>query len=149
MSSERRSSTLKDRVAQWETKASEYEAKQHANVFSHAYTGAEPISAAEYGHPVEGSLTDQRGKDAAHWVDHEVDKLVGEIAKIGRENPGTGRVECTFGEIFAHYVDISNTVVGVLMRARRRNRVEYEGEMLFQHKSEAVVITLCEGRGGE
>lgn len=134
-------SSLKQRVALWQSRTDEHEQKQHTNVFSEKFTGDKIFSHDEYGHPVEGTLTAQRGVQAAEWVDHEVDKLIEEIQQIGTID-SQGRVTCTFGQIFTHYVDISNTVVGILMRARKRKRIHYEGEMLFQNKSEDVVIVV-------
>lgn len=71
-------------------------------------------------------------------------KLVGEIEKLGRKQ-STGVVEVTFGELFARYADVSDTLVGILARAKKRDLLKYEGQgghLLFQGKHDAVVITL-------
>jgi len=136
---------VKRKANLWQQKLDEQASKSRANPFSQNFTGEtslDHLSKEEYGRPVEGSLTDIRGKQAASWVDHEVDKLVGEILKIGRFDPSEGGLATVaFGELFLHYQDISNTVVGILMRAKKRKRVKYEGEMLFQHSSKNVKIT--------
>ncbi|KHJ89962.1 hypothetical protein OESDEN_10200 [Oesophagostomum dentatum] len=53
-----------------------------------------------------------------------------------------GRVEITFGKLFSVYQFISDKVVGMLLRARKHQMVDFEGEMLYQRRDEEVVITL-------
>ena len=54
------------------------------------------------------------------------------------------RVGITFGVLFDTYADISDTLVGILMRARKRKKVSYDGDgMLFQGVHDHVVIRLC------
>ena len=48
----------------------------------------------------------------------------------------------SFGHIFSIYVAISDKVVGLLLRARKHGLVDFEGEMLFQHRDEGVMILL-------
>ena len=108
-------------------------------------TGPDPstLPSSEYGHPAEGSLTAQRAVDAGVWVDREIDRLICEIKEIGKFDELEGGVcTTTFGELFLRYQDISNSVVGVLMRARKRKRVKFLGEMLYQHSCKAVKITV-------
>ncbi|KAH9261413.1 hypothetical protein BASA81_000057 [Batrachochytrium salamandrivorans] len=90
------------------------------------------------------TLSEARGQKAAEWVEKEVYKLVGEIEKLGRKQ-STGVVEITFGELFNRYADVSDTLVGILARAKKRDLLKYEGQgghLLFQGKHDAVVITL-------
>ncbi|KAI6234458.1 GOLD domain-containing protein [Aphelenchoides fujianensis] len=54
----------------------------------------------------------------------------------------TGHTVITFGELFRIYQYISDKVVGMLLRARKNKMLDFEGEMLFQRRDEAVVITL-------
>ena len=54
----------------------------------------------------------------------------------------TGQATITFGELFDMYADVSDTLVGILLRARRRKRLVFEGDMLFQGQSDKVVITV-------
>ena len=60
---------------------------------------------------------------------------------MGDEQPD-GTVAVTFGRLFERYTRISNKVVGMLLRARKQNLVDFEGEMLFQRRDDNVVITL-------
>ena len=60
-------------------------------------------------------------------------------------SPGTenedGTVSVTFGKLFDAYTRISDTLVGWLVRARKRGYVTFEGEMLYQGKDNDVIIT--------
>lgn len=135
---------VKSKTKLWQQRMNEINEANKHNPFSREFDGHHDVVDKEhYGHPVEGSLTDIRGKEAAKWVDHEVDRLCQEIKKIGQYDPIEGGIcTCTFGDLFVHYQDISNTVVGILMRAKKRKRVKYVGEMLYQHSCKDVKITV-------
>ena len=47
-----------------------------------------------------------------------------------------------FGPLFYLYQDISDTLVGILMRAKKYKRISYPGDMLFQGKDDEVIIRL-------
>uniref|UniRef100_A0A674A4F8 Si:dkey-29b11.3 n=1 Tax=Salmo trutta TaxID=8032 RepID=A0A674A4F8_SALTR len=53
-------------------------------------------------------------------------------------------VTVEFGKLFEHYVNISNKVVGILLRARKQGLVSFEGEMLWQGQDNRVLITLLQ-----
>ena len=106
---------------------------------------------------------------AAAWVDSEIDKLIAVIERVGTKS-GEGGVAVTFGELFAayqvlrgvtavalassmlttrfplapvsHLQDISDTLVGILMRAKKRGRLVYEGDMLFRGTHDDTLITV-------
>ena len=135
---------VKSRKSLWESRIHEIEESDKANPFSRNFTGEhEKLDKDHYGRPPEGSLTEKRGQEAAVWVDKEIDKLIVEIKKIGEFDAEEGGITVEFGKLFLQYQDISNTVVGILMRAKKRGRVKYEGEMLYQHKPH-VKITVIE-----
>ena len=48
----------------------------------------------------------------------------------------------TFGKLFNVYADISDTLVGILMRARKRGKLGFEGDMLFQGAHDHVLISV-------
>jgi hypothetical protein len=84
-----------------------------------------------------------RATQAALWVEKEVAKLLEEIEKIGRKKGQ--ETEVTFGELFVHYQDVSDTLVGILQRAKKRGILKYEGEgggLLLQKRHDNVVITM-------
>ena len=99
-----------------------------------------------YGKAVKGSKTEERAKQAKVWVDAEIDKLVEIIREHGEEHgaeeQGAPGLSIPFGKLFTVYADISDTLVGILMRAKRRKRVAYESDMLFQGVHDHVLIRV-------
>ncbi|KAI4811098.1 hypothetical protein KUCAC02_014019 [Chaenocephalus aceratus] len=140
---------LKENWQKWSNEHREY---QKLNPFSH---GTRPSVAApqrgqdDYGKPLQGSMTEQRGKDAHTHISREVEELCEVIRNIGEpgDKDGDGGddgkvVTVDFRKLFEHYVTISNKLVGVLLRARKQRLVDFEGEMLWQGKDDHAVITL-------
>ena len=82
-----------------------------------------------------------RAKKAQEWGEVEIEKLLGGIRQNG-ELSDDGKVAISFGVLFDVYADISDTLVGILMRARKRKRLTYDGDMLFQGAHDNVVITI-------
>lgn len=137
---------LAERLKMWQNKVDQHLVGQSQNVFSGGYQGEQRLKIGDegYGKPVEGSKTDERAKAAAVWVDKEIDKMVEVIKKIGGYDEVQGGYTVTFGELFHAYQDISDTLVGILMRAKKRKRVYYIGDMLYQGMSDNVKITVIE-----
>ncbi|XP_026228398.1 actin-binding Rho-activating protein [Anabas testudineus] len=100
----------------------------------------------EYGRPLKGSMTEQRGKDAHTHISREVQELCEVMVNIGelREKDGGKVIAVEFGKLFEHYVTVSNKLVGILLRARKQKLVDFEGEMLWQGKDDHVVINLLQ-----
>lgn len=100
---------------------------------------------------MEGSKSDLRAKSAADWVEKEVVKLVNEIERVGTPI-GNDQVTVTFGALFMHYQDVSDTLVGMLVRAQKRGIITYEGHgggLLLQGKHDKVVISLDRKRAAK
>ncbi|KAI1307939.1 Actin-binding Rho-activating protein [Halotydeus destructor] len=93
-----------------------------------------------YGRPVPGSKTEQRGIKAHKHMLEEVKNLCAVIRQCGLETPQGWLIN--FGELFRIYAAISDKVVGVLLRARKQKLLDFEGEMLFQRRDDHVIITL-------
>ncbi|XP_034467186.1 actin-binding Rho-activating protein isoform X1 [Hippoglossus hippoglossus] len=143
---------LKENWQKWSDEHQEY---QKHNPFSH---DARPSAVVpqrgqdDYGRPLQGSMTEQRGKDAHSRISIEVQELCEVIRNIGemKDCDGEGSscdgksVRVEFGKLFEHYVTISNKLVGILLRARKQRLVDFEGEMLWQGKDDHVVITLLQ-----
>ncbi len=92
-------------------------------------------------------MSDQRAVKAQEWVEKEVDKLMTNIVALAKRNQSSGKCEVTFGELFYTYQDISDTLVGIMVRAKKRGLIEYEGQgghMLFQGRHDNVVVTVTE-----
>ncbi|XP_031550019.1 actin-binding Rho-activating protein-like [Actinia tenebrosa] len=100
-----------------------------------------PKHGKEYGRPEAGSRTEARGKYAGLHISKEVFDLCKIIKQLGKEQPN-GTVIITFGKLFDRYTTISNKLVGMLMRARKQELVDFEGEMLWQRRDEDKIITL-------
>ena len=75
---------------------------------------------------VEGTLTAERAAKAADWVTQEINKLISVIERIGSVN-GDGKTFVCFGPLFYAYQDISDTLVGIMMRAKKRKLISYPG----------------------
>ena len=92
----------------------------------------------EYGTPAAGTLTAERGVQAHKHIGAEVVQL----CKVLESFPsGVARQDgVPFRQVFDAYVDISNKVVGVLLRARKHGVVHFAGEMLFQGVHDNVPI---------
>jgi len=98
---------------------------------------------ADYGKPKAGSKTEARAQAAKKWVDKEIDKLVEVVTKLGEPDPERdGQITTTFGPLFIAYQDISDTLVGILMRSKKRKRIYYKGDMLFQGQHNHVKISV-------
>ena len=69
-------------------------------------------------------------------METEIEKLI----EVIKEN-GDGTT-ITFGVLFEVYANISDTLVGILMRARKRKRLHFESDMLFQGVHDSVVIRI-------
>ncbi|XP_077382901.1 actin-binding Rho-activating protein [Festucalex cinctus] len=138
---------LKDNWQKWSENHQEH---QKHNPFSH---DTRPIAVVpqrgqdDYGRPLQGSLTAQRGEDAHTHISREVQELCDVIKDIGvqgHEDGNGGNISVAFGRLFEHYVTISNKLVGILLRARKQKLVDFEGEMLWQGKDDHVMITLLQ-----
>lgn len=148
-------SSVQDLKENWQKWSSEHQEYQKKNPFSHDTRPSVLVpqrGQGDYGRPLHGSMTEQRGKDAHTHVSKEVEELCEVIRSIGEtgdrdEGGGGGKrkvVTVKFGKLFEHYVTISNKLVGILIRARKQRLVEFQGEMLWQGQDDHVVITLLE-----
>jgi len=131
------------RVQEWNSKVDDILDSNKENPFSKDFLQSRTpqVGDAEYGRAKAGSKTEERAVNAQAWVEKEVDKLCSVILDIGDEQPD-GTVTVTFGKLFITYQDISDTLVGILMRARRKKKISYQGDMLFQGMSDNVIITV-------
>ncbi|XP_070692257.1 actin-binding Rho-activating protein [Pempheris klunzingeri] len=137
----------------WQRWSSEHQEYQKNNPFSHDTRPSVVVPQRgqdDYGRPLQGSMTEQRGKDAHTHISKEVQELCEVIRSIGEPrhkdldaSSSNGKaITVEFGKLFEHYVTISNKLVGILLRARKQRLVDFEGEMLWQGQDNHVVITL-------
>ena len=119
---------LQQRALELEERQKKANEEMKANPFSKNFdpTAAKnrvKKGAEGYGKAVAGSETEARANKAQEWIEHEIGKLVEVLKEFGQENGATGEVHMTFGELFERYADISDTLVGILMRAKKRKRI--------------------------
>lgn len=77
------------------------------------------------------------------WVDDGISKLVKLIQDHGTPDPQEGgRVTATFGTLFDNFGPGSDMLVGILMRARKKERIKYVGDMLFKGVHDEVKISI-------
>ncbi|KAM4689758.1 actin-binding Rho-activating protein [Discoglossus pictus] len=131
----------------WEKWSGEHVLSQKLNPFSdefdHEFAMSTRLHKGDkgYGRPKEGTKTAERAARAEAHIYREMKDLcfiIGTMARPGKD----GKVRVTFGELFDRYVRISDKVVGILIRARKHDMVDFYGEMLWQGKDDHVIITL-------
>ncbi|XP_048738396.1 actin-binding Rho-activating protein-like [Ostrea edulis] len=133
------------KVNQWQKLCDDHKEKQMINPFS-AWEGAAHRQKLDrddpnYGRPVEGSMTEYRGRKAGELISGEILELCHVIADLGQRNADAS-FSISFGQLFEAYTTISNKLVGMLMRARKQKLLTFPGEMLFQRRDDDVIITL-------
>ncbi|XP_022199733.2 actin-binding Rho-activating protein [Nilaparvata lugens] len=155
---------LADKVSKFNSQINRHLESQQLNPFSGQFSRSpspRPFAKDEYGKPVAGSLTEVRGHRAQSHICKEVLELCEIIQELGEYNkrqrekhrdpndeddeddiPDDGTIIVTFGELFQMYTKISNKVVGLLLAAKKRGLVYFEGEMLFQRRDDNVLIAL-------
>ncbi|XP_056153975.1 actin binding Rho activating protein b [Lampris incognitus] len=140
-------STVGSLKSRWQNWASEHTVNQKLNPFSEEFDYEYSMSLRlhkgqeGYGHPKEGSKTAERAKRAEQHIHREIGDMCYVIRTMADPDPD-GKSRVTFGHLFDRYVRISDKVVGILMRARKHGKVAFEGEMLWQGRDDAVIITL-------
>lgn len=77
-------------------------------------------------------------------LQNEIKLLVDIMLKHGQKAEVDGKevIQMKFKELFELYKVISNKVVGLLIRARKHKLLSFEGEMLYQGRDDAVLITI-------
>lgn len=137
---------LKER---WEGWADEHVIVQKLNPFSEEFdyelAMATRLQKGDegYGYPKEGTKTAERAKRAEGHIHREMRDMCF-IIRIMAQPQRDGKIQVTFGDLFDRYVHISDKVVGILLRARKHGMLDFEGEMLWQGRDDAVLITLLE-----
>jgi hypothetical protein len=131
-------------MKQWNQKVEAHKEIQAKNPFSQAAgenggtaSGALRPGDDGYGRPPPGSLTAERAAKAADWVVQEIDKLLRVIESIGERNAEV-KIFCRFGPLFYTYTDISDTLVGIMMRAKKRNLISYPGNSAYSSNSRVL-----------
>ena len=136
---------LQQRAAELEERQRRANEEMKANPFSKNFDpNARKLKKGDtgYGKAVAGSETEARANKAQAWIEEEISKLIEVLKEFGVEDAPTKEVRMSFGELFMRYADISDTLVGILMRAKRRKRILFDSDMLFQGVHDHIVIRL-------
>lgn len=141
-------SPLSSKVAMFNKREKSHIESQLTNPFSESHGDGRmqrlKISKEEYGRPKAGSLTEYRGKKANIQVYQEMLELCTVIHdeghSISKQTPELRGI--LFGELFNIYTHINDKLVGLLLRARKHELIEFEGEVLFQRRDDNVPILL-------
>lgn len=76
-------------------------------------------------------------------VEREVEQLVAEIRRIGRQQDDAFGV--SFGELFddERCQDLFEALMGTLRAAKRLKKVDFEGQLLLKGAHDKTFIRLC------
>jgi hypothetical protein len=141
-----------NRIKFWQKSATAHQEEQQANPFSNTEETKGPEQRPkrgdpDYGRAKRGSFTEKRSQQAQEWVNKEIDKLAEVIKQMGAAD-ANGQIRVKFGPLFIAYQDISDTLVGILQRAKKRGYIDYPGEILFQGSHDSVDIVLLKTEVG-
>jgi len=87
------------------------------------------------------SQSDSRTKNAVVWVTKEINKLIVEFRKLGKEG-SDGYLHVTYGELFKATQNSMEALSGTLKAAKKQGIVNFSGEVLFQGTHDNVDIVL-------
>ncbi|KAL4655791.1 actin-binding Rho-activating protein-like [Arapaima gigas] len=141
--------TMADLKSKWKQWSEQHIEGQKLNPFSeefdyeHAMASRLQKGDVGYGRPKDGSKTAERAQRAQKHIHREMEEMCFIIRDMGTKG-NDGKIRITFGRLFDRYVNISDKVVGILLRCRKHGMVAFEGEMLWQGRDDHVVITLLQ-----
>ncbi|CAF3358852.1 unnamed protein product [Rotaria socialis] len=82
-----------------------------------------------------------RGHEVQEYILEEMKQLCQVIQTNGqRQEDGTTMI--SFGHLFEIFSNISDKLVGILLKARKHGYLKFEGEILLQNRDENVIIQL-------
>ncbi|XP_014257040.1 actin-binding Rho-activating protein-like [Cimex lectularius] len=148
--------SLGDMISKFNAQANAHQQSQSLNPFSGGFSRSPSPrpSKEEYGKPVAGSKTEERGIRAKSHVCREILELCECIYDVGTYNNQVrkkdegedyvddGTIIVSFGELFEIYTRINDKVVGLLIAAKKKGFVYFEKEILFQRRDDDVLIAL-------
>lgn len=134
-----------EKMSMWVNKQKQHEEKQALNPFSEHFDKSKVITMDKndpnYGRPPEDSLTAARARAGEARLMQEIVDVCHVIFVQGTKM-GDGTAAITFGQLFQIYNSINDKVVGLLLRARKKGLLTFEGEMLFQRRDDDKWIEL-------
>ncbi|KAF2353572.1 Costars domain [Trinorchestia longiramus] len=95
-----------------------------------------------YGRPDPNSTSAARAQAAHLNIMTEIRHVCYVIYECAEWRSKDGRAAITFRRLFNIYNNISDKLVGTLLRARKHGFIDFEGEMLYQRRDDEKLITL-------
>jgi len=140
-----KNSMVGEKMSMWINKQKQHEEKQALNPFSEHFDKSKVVTMDKndpnYGRPPEDSLTAARARAGEARLISEIVDVCDVIFHQGTKM-GDGTAAITFGQLFQIYNSINDKVVGLLLRARKKGLLTFEGEMLFQRRDDDKWIEL-------
>lgn len=114
--------------------------KQEINPFSARFNGKKEVPED---HIIE-TKSEERVNEAQIWMNKELSKLIEVINKHGIYCKETDSTSISFGELFVIYETISNTLVFMLIKARKKGKLYFDEnkESLYQGRDDEIMISL-------
>jgi len=101
--------------------------------------GAKGVQFDDYG----SKKSHKRAMKLQDKVEGQLDEMIDVIKTHGVYDVAEGGVKTiTFGELFTRYEKISDILVGLLFKAKKRGLIKYRGDMLFQGIHDGIKITV-------
>jgi len=136
-----------DKMSMWTKKVDSHKEKQALNPFSESFdkdklrTQLANKDDPNYGRPDSGSLSAMRAAMGEAKMRSDICDVCDVVFQQG-EKLEDGLAAIQFGPLFSIYDRINDKLVGLLIRARKRNLLTFEGEMLYQRKDDEKWIEL-------
>lgn len=143
----KKAGTISAMAAKWDAAARATAEAEKTNFFSSKFDAAHHEATrlkkgdAGYGTAPEGSKSAARAEKATAWVNEQVVRLLTVVRDLSCKD-SEGHLSVSFGELFVAYESISDSLVGMLLRAKKRKQIAYDGEMLLQKYHDDVRIRL-------
>jgi len=136
-----------DKASLWSKFAKGHQDKQSLNPFSETYDKEKLKSLIcskddpNYGRPDKNSASAMRAAAGEAKMRADICDVCEVIFQNGqRSEDGCAAVQ--FGELFEIYNRINDKVVGLLIRAKKKSLLDFEGEMLYQGKDDKTWVIL-------
>lgn len=130
-------------ASKWANFAHSHQTMMESNPFNEDYQGPKEIfkkGDANWGVPQGKTL--ERGVKAHQYIIKEIQNLLDVMIGMAQVDKASKKFYVTFKQIFDRYVRISDKVVGLLMRAKKRKCVSFDAEMLWQGRDDNVKIFI-------
>jgi len=135
-----------DKKSLWSKKVDSHKEKQAINPFSDSFDKEKLKSQLSkddpsYGRPERHTLSAMRAAAGEAKMRGDICEVCEVIFRHGqRTDDGLAAIQ--FGQLFSIYNRINDKLVGLLIRARKRDLLDFEGEMLYQGKDDETWVVL-------